>query len=282
MSPSPSEHQLEADLAKEERLRALLSALEGQAVALAFSGGVDSSYLLAVAREALGQGQPRALLAVSPALSQHQRNQAHAVARFLGAEVEEIRTDELLRPEYRANRGDRCFFCKDTLFATFEGQLEAGTILLEGTNAGDLDGHRPGHRAGQDHGVRSPLVEAELDKAAIRRLSRLRKLPTAELPASPCLASRIPAGIQVDAAALGRVEEAEDTLRDLGFREFRVRHHDSLARLEIAGEERNKLDDPRLLAELNTRLKAAGYRFVTLDLEGFRSGSSSTPDGSST
>jgi len=262
----------EEDAAAELRLRGLLADLAPLAVA--FSGGVDSSYLLALALESAGENRVRALLGVSPSLGAWQRARAHELARFLGVELEEVPTAELEDPGYRANLGDRCFFCKDVLFRTLRGRL-LGETLVEGTNSDDLQGHRPGKRAARALDVRSPLADAGLSKAAIRRLSRARGLPTADLPASPCLASRIPAGRPVTGEALRRIEAAEALLREEGFREFRVRDHGDLARLEIPLEEARALVATDLGARLVAGLRQVGYRFVSLDLAGFRSGSGS-------
>lgn len=263
------------DLQCEGRLAEWLRALP-QAPLIAFSGGVDSSYLLAVAAEVLGPQGLRAVLGVSPSLSAAQREQAEAVAHALAVTLDTVATDELERPEYRANLGDRCFHCKDTLFATLRA-MAPEAVLLDGTQADDAQGHRPGSKAAALHGVRSPLFELAIGKAAIRRLSARRQLITAELPAAPCLASRFPAGTPVSLDGLKRVEAAEALLRDLGFHELRVRHHDGgVARIEVPLAQAPQLLNSAAGRQLVDGLKKIGFRFVTLDLEGFRSGSSST------
>ncbi len=262
------------DLEQESRLASALERLPG--VALAFSGGVDSSYLLAVSREVRGHLGVRAFLGVSPSLADSQRTLAHRVAGLLDVRLEEVPTDEMGREGYRANRGDRCFFCKDTLFSAIRARLD-DEVLLEGTNRDDVGGHRPGMQAARNLGVRSPLLEVGLGKDAIRRLSRRRGLPTADLPASPCLASRVPAGRPVTVEALRRIEAAETCMREAGFVEFRVRHHGDLARIEVPAEDIGRLSGTDLGDAVTRRLQALGYRFVTVDLRGFRSGSVSLP-----
>lgn len=264
------------DRRREARLRDILR--RPREVAVAFSGGVDSSYLLAVAAEVRAGRRLGAYLGVSPSLSAHQRAQAHRVAAEIAVPLEEVPTSELERSGYRANRGDRCYFCKDTLFGALQARAPEA-VLVDGTNHDDLGAHRPGLRAGRLHGVRSPLAEVGLGKAAVRRLSQARGLFTAALPASPCLASRVPAGTKVDAAALGRIEAAEELLRGHGFRDLRVRHHGDLARVEVPLEELPALARPGLRERVVAGLRSVGYRFVTLDLEGFRSGSGSHVDG---
>ncbi len=261
-----------SDADQETALKALIGKILDPVVA--FSGGVDSSYLLAVASEALGPTRVRAVLGVSPSVASHQIQLAREIARGLGVTLQEVATEELERPEYRANAGNRCYFCKDTLFTTLAALAPQGTIL-EGTNLDDLSEHRPGRAAASEHRVRSPLVEVGLTKAAIRRLSRARSLPTADLPSSPCLASRFPAGEPVTESGLRQVEAGEALLRELGFSEMRLRHHGSLARIEVPRSRLAELAGTPLAVTLATRLRALGYLYVTLDLEGFRSGSSS-------
>lgn len=265
----------EAEIDLEGRLKQHLGRLPGCVVA--FSGGVDSSYLLWAAREALGSARVRAILGVSPSVSRSQVEQAERVARMLGVTLTRVQTTELEDERYRRNLGDRCYFCKDTLFRAL-GALDApaGWAILDGTNRDDLDGHRPGRDAAREQGVSSPLAELGFRKEAIRRLSRIAGLPTAELPASPCLASRFPAGTPVTVEGLERVEAAEDFLRSLGFSEFRVRHHGELARIEALPSDIARLLDPELRSRVATRLRALGYRFVSVDLEDFRSGRGST------
>jgi uncharacterized protein len=270
--------QGDADLELQGRLLERLGGLPGSVVA--FSGGVDSSYLLWAAARALGPARVQAVIGVSPSVPKVQVEQAGRVARDLAIPLSRLETRELDDDRYRANRGDRCYFCKDTLFAALgRVAVPEGWALLDGTNKDDLDGHRPGHLAARERRVMSPLAELGFRKSAIRRLSRLAGLPTADLPSSPCLASRFPAGVEVTADGLARVEAAEEALRELGFTEFRVRHHGDLARVELLAGDVPRLLDPAIRALIATRLRAAGYRFVTVDLEEFRSGRGSTLEG---
>jgi uncharacterized protein len=207
-------------------------------------------------------------------------DQAARVAAQLAIPLATIETHELDDDRYRANRGDRCYFCKDTLFAALaEIAVPDGWTLLDGTNRDDLDGHRPGERAARERRVVSPLADLGFRKPAIRRLSKLAGLPTADLPSSPCLASRFPAGVEVTEAGLARVEAAEAALRGLGFGELRVRHHGEIARVELPAADVTRLLDPALRATIAARLRALGYRFVTVDLEEFKSGRGSVPAG---
>jgi uncharacterized protein len=267
--PPESTKELEGALLGE------LRALQGHPV-LAYSGGVDSSYLLALLAESRGKDGFLAVIGVSASLAARQLAQARAVAALLGVPLVELGTHELDRPEYRANLGDRCFYCKDTLYATLRGLYPQATIL-DGSQRDDAQGHRPGREAARLHGVQSPLMDAALGKAEIRALSARRGLPTADLPATPCLASRFPAGTPVSAEGLARVEAAEDLLHALGLREFRVRHHEGgLARVEVLPADLARLAGTPLGQAVVAGLKSLGFRFVTVDLEGFRSGSSST------
>ncbi len=267
-----------ADLEREVLLRQELGAISRPV--LAFSGGVDSSYLLAVLAEAIPRGRVAAVLGVSPSLAARQRTQAHEVATGLGITITELSTAEVSREEYQRNTGDRCYFCKDTLYRALRLHFPEAT-LLDGTNLDDLDEHRPGRAAAREQGVRSPLVDVGLRKDAIRRLSKRRGLVTAELPATPCLASRFPAGVRVSEAGLRQVEAAEDVLHAAGFAAFRVRHHGDLARLELQPHDLARLLDPELRARIESALRALGFRFVAADLGGYRSGSGSTPTAAS-
>ncbi|MEM9455506.1 MAG: ATP-dependent sacrificial sulfur transferase LarE [Myxococcota bacterium] len=243
----------------------------------AFSGGVDST-LVAVAAARVHGKQTLAVTGVSPSLSAAEHEHARRMADQLGLRHRLIDTHELTRPRYRANAGDRCYHCKTELFERLVtlARDEGYPSVLSGDNLDDLGGHRPGLAAAAQLGIRQPLVEAALGKAQIRALARRLGLPNHAKPASPCLASRIPSGTPVDAQILARIEQAEDGVRALGFRIFRVRHHGDLARIE--------LDAAELPAALGHRLalvaacKRAGYRFVALDLAGFRSGSLSIVD----
>jgi uncharacterized protein len=247
-------------------------------VVVAFSGGVDSTFLLAVAVECLGENA-LAVTGVSPSLAETERDEAAALARRLGARHRCIETGELAQPGYVANAPDRCYHCKSDLFERLQAvaRAEGYAWVVEGANLDDLGDVRPGRQAAREQEVRSPLLEAGLDKAAIRQLSRALGLPTWEKPAMACLASRIPHGIRVTIERLGQVERAEAALRSLGFRSVRVRHHETIARIELPPDERSRLLDPTIAGQAVQGIKAAGYQFVVLDLEGYRPGGRPTP-----
>lgn len=242
-------------------------------VLVAFSGGVDSTLLLAVTVECLGENV-LAVTALSPSVPAAEREEAAALARRIGARHQFIETAELTRPGYVANAPDRCYFCKAELFECLGNlaRTEGCAWVLDGANVNDFGDIRPGREAARQYGVRSPLVEAGLTKADIRRISKAMGLPTWEKPAMACLASRIPHGIPVTIERLGQVEKAEVVLRALGFRQVRVRHHEAIARIELPPEERGRLLDPALAADVVEGVKAAGYQYVVLDLEGYRPG----------
>jgi len=259
-------------IAKEERLRELFRELES--VIVAYSGGVDSSYVAYVANAELG---PRAVCITgqSASLPEFQRTEIDRVVEQFGFKHEVIRTDELENPNYRANNSDRCFFCKDELYTKLESVARGRGIqtIVDGSTVDDLGDYRPGRQAAAQHAVRSPLIEVGLSKSEVRELSRRATLPTWDKPASPCLSSRIAYGTTVTIERLSKVDRGEEILREFGFREFRVRHHDQLVRLEISPDEMDRILRKDVFKELAARFRELGFKYVTLDLEGFRSGS---------
>jgi len=257
---------------RERRLRDLLASFDSAIVA--FSGGVDSAYLAWAATQALG---PAALCvtADSPSYPDHHRQLALRIGREFGLHHEFVRTAEMERPEYRANPVDRCYHCKHELYRVLSSLAAARGIptMVDGSNADDRSDYRPGRKAAREFGVRSPLDESDLTKADIRELSRLAGLPTWDEPASACLSSRIPYHSEVTAEKLRMIERAETVLRELGFRVCRVRHHDSLARLEIGRDEMQRALDPDVRERIVKELRAIGYDHVAIDLQGYRMGS---------
>lgn len=257
---------------KQHELRSMMRGL-GR-VLVAYSGGVDSTYLAAVATEELGP-DAFCITGISASVSQFQQDQAREIAESRGFNFKTINTDELADANYAANGIDRCFFCKDELYtrlANEASELDA-VAVLDGTNADDLADHRPGRIAAANHEVRSPLAELGFTKTDIREASRELGLPTWDIPASPCLSSRIATGVPVTIERLGKIERAEAYLRALGFREFRVRVHDELARIEVGRDEMDRMFDPLTIDAVNEKFSLIGFRYITLDLQGFRSGS---------
>ncbi len=247
-----------------------------QAVVIGFSGGVDSTYLAAVAREALGRDAVIAVLGVSASVPMAQIDAARELATRLDLALVETATDELAVPEYAANPSNRCYFCKRELWSRVAPIARGypGATVCDGTNADDLTDHRPGALAAAQRAVASPLALAGLTKAEIRALSRERGLPTWSQPAAPCLASRLVYGLPVTADRLGAVELAEAGLRALGIEgDLRVRHHGALARVELTSVELTRWLAPDRLVSLAAVVRRAGFERVTLDLAGFRSGS---------
>lgn len=256
-----------------EALSRLESAIARHASAIvAYSGGVDSAVLAVVARRVLGDGAVAAI-AHSPSLPPRERLAAQAFAEEAGLTLRVVETGELDNPAYAANPANRCYFCKDALFTTL-GALAAAegfAVVMDGFNADDRGDYRPGHRAASEHGAVSPLAEAGLGKEAVRAIARHLGLSVAEKPAAACLSSRIPYGTPVTEEALARIDAAETVLLGLGFTSCRVRHHGELARVEVPAAELEWAFKQR--AAIVSGLKAAGYTFVTLDLEGYRLGS---------
>jgi uncharacterized protein len=257
---------------KEQMLHGLLSQLGS--VIVAFSGGADSAYLAHAAHKVLG-ARALAVTAESASYPDAHRQLALRVAREFDIPHEIIRTAEIQRPEYRANPANRCYFCKDELYSHLStlARERGFAVVVDGSNADDRGDYRPGRQAAREHGVRSPLDEVELSKADIRSLSHAAGLPTWDVPASACLSSRIPYGSEVTEEKLRTIEAAENVLRDLGFRVFRVRHHETLARLEIARDEMPRALEPSVAERLTRDLRALGYQHVTVDLQGYRLGS---------
>jgi uncharacterized protein len=243
-------------------------------VLVAYSGGVDSAFLAWAAHRAIGVSM-LAVIADSPSLARTHLNDAIAFAKEQNIPIEVISTSELDRPEYARNDGQRCFQCKDELFVVMEKLREARSFdaIAYGVNFDDQGDFRPGQQAAKQHHVAAPLLKAGLTKQEIRELARLAGLRIWDKPASACLSSRIEYGRPVTREALDVVERGEDAVRGLGFRQFRVRHHGDIVRIEIAREELERALNPAMAAQFSAIFKALGFKFVTLDLEGFRSGS---------
>ena len=256
---------------KNDALRLRLATLGS--VVVAYSGGVDSAYLAYIASRTLGD-RAVAVTADSPSYPERHRQLAFRIAREFGLRHEVVHTRELDRPEYRANPVNRCYYCKHELYTHLSRiAAERGAVIVDGNNADDRGDYRPGRQAAREFGVRSPLDEVNLTKDEIRALSKRAGLPTWDEPASACLSSRIPYQHDVTDEKLRTIERAEDALRRLGFRVFRVRHHDELARLEISRAEMARALEEDMAAAIVRELKAVGYRYVSLDLQGYRTGS---------
>jgi len=257
---------------KQDRLFAILRRMER--VIVAYSGGADSAYLAWAASQVLGRNAI-AITADSASFPESHKRDAEAFAKTFGIRHEYVATQEFDNPEYVRNRPDRCFHCKDELFTRLEqaGRERHVEHIVYGVNVDDLGDYRPGQEAARQHGVAAPLVDAGLTKAEIRELSRLAGLPTWDRPASACLSSRIPYGTPVTIQNVKTVEAGEEQLAALGFRQFRVRFHGEVVRIEIARDEMERALTMEMAASLTRIFKDLGFRYVTLDLEGYRQGS---------
>jgi pyridinium-3,5-biscarboxylic acid mononucleotide sulfurtransferase len=270
------------DWTVERALAAVSASLKGvRRLGVAFSGGVDSSLLLALATRVLGVDGVVALLGVSPSLAAEERSAAHDVARQVGVRLVEVMTYEGDRPEYQANGPDRCFHCKEELFSRIDDGIAERyglDAIAYGENADDARRpDRPGARAATNHNVRRPLADAGMTKLAVRALARAMGLQVADKPAAPCLASRIPHHQSVTPVKLSQIERAESALRQLGFEELRVRHHDDIARIELPPADLIRAVSDPLRAKVLNAVRGAGFRFVAVDVAGIQSGAFTLP-----
>ncbi len=259
----------------EEKLDYLKKTLRDMGTVLvAYSGGVDSTFLAVTAHEVLGKNS-LAVFAASPVAPPMEKEEAEALAHNTGLRFKIIESSEMSNPDFVANPPERCYYCKRELFSELKpiAQAEGLTWIADGTNADDLSDFRPGRKASAEAGIRSPLLEAGLTKAEIRQLSHTQGLPTWDRLASPCLASRIPYGIPVTAETLNKIARGEQYLHSLGLRQLRLRHHGDIARIELDPGDMDKIIKPEIRQDIVKHLKALGYKYVTLDLTGYRIGS---------
>jgi len=258
---------------KLEKLRSILADMEK--VVVAYSGGVDSAFLLKVAVDTLGKHHVKAVLAISPTYPSREYERALETAKMIGVEVDIISTREVDDPKFKNNPVDRCYFCKDELFTQIATYIAPGDfrLMIDGSNQDDLSDHRPGRKALREKSIRSPLQEAGLTKAEIRDLSRELGLPTWNKDALACLSSRFPYGETIDLKKLQMVDAAENFLSDLGFRNIRARHEKNSLRIEISPSQIKLFADDDLREKVLSAMKNIGYRYVSLDLEGYRQGS---------
>jgi uncharacterized protein len=271
LSPEQIQALCEASRPKLEAMRAAIRA-QGSAL-VAFSGGVDSTFVLKIAVDELGE-RALAVTALSASVAPEEEQEARELAGRLGARHEVVSSNELANPQYAANPTNRCYFCKTELYDLCEARRQqlGYAVVLDGFNADDFKDHRPGHKAAREHQVQSPLAQAGLTKDEIRAWSQQMGLPTWDKPQMACLASRIPYGTSVTRERLFQIAQAESELRRLGFRQFRVRYHHEVARIELAAEEYERFMAAEVRQRINTALKALGFQFVAVDLEPFRSG----------
>ena len=259
----------------EEKLARLKDILQDMgSVLVAYSGGVDSTFLAVTAHEVLGN-KALAVFAASPVAPPMEKEEAASLAHNIGLRFKIIDSNEMSNPDFVANPPERCYYCKRELFSELKPIAKAEGLkwIADGTNADDLHDFRPGRKASAEAGIRSPLLEAGLTKTEIRQLSHAKSLPTWDRPASPCMASRIPYGIPVTAETLNKIAQGEQYLHSLGIRELRLRHHGDIARIELDPEDMAKIITPEIRQDIVTHLKALGYKYVALDLTGYRIGS---------